>query len=194
MEQQYIERLLTFVSGHASLTDQNIAAFLGLFRQLRFVPKQHIVTPSVERSTLFFMCTGCARYYYLAENGKEWNKAFVSEGMMSTSFAADFLGSPSPYGIQALEDTVLLMASYEEFEALYDDHPMIERLGRKLVELVLISKMKRERSFLQDSALMRYHDFVAQNPGILGRISKFHLASYLGITESSLSRLRADQM
>jgi len=110
---------------------------------------------------------------------------------MSTSFTTDFLGRASPFGIQAMEDTTLLMASYADFEALYDRHPMIERLGRKLIESILISKMNRERSFLINDARHRYEEFVLQCPELVARIPKSHLASYLGITESSLSRLSA---
>jgi hypothetical protein len=66
---------------------------------------------------------------------------------------------------------------------------MIERLGRRLIELVLISKMQRERSFLQGDATSRYLDFIKQHPELTQRIPQYHLASYLGITEVSLSRI-----
>jgi len=96
------------------------------------------------------------RYFYLSDDGKEWNKAFIAENMISTSFTTDFLGSASSYGIQALADSVLLIGSFSQFEKLYDLYPNIERLGRKIIESLLIMKMNRERSFLQDSAKVKY--------------------------------------
>lgn len=67
---------------------------------------------------------------------------------------------------------------------------MIERLGRKFVEQVLISKMQRERSFLQNDAKMRYLDFLNHFPDLAQRLSQYQLASYLGVSEVSLSRIR----
>lgn len=66
---------------------------------------------------------------------------------------------------------------------------MVERLGRKIIESILVSKINREHSFLQQSAKMRYIDFQEQHPFLNKRIPQYHIASYLGITEASLSRL-----
>jgi len=112
----------------------------------------------------------------------------LSENMMSTSFSED-AGRIDSYGIQALEDTEVLFTDFINFQSLFDDHPMIERLHRKLLEKILVIKMNRERSFLQSSAKMRYIDFVKQYPNISQRVTQYHLASYLGITEASLSRI-----
>ena len=192
MKNLYSKSFLRFVEKYSTLSEDEISKLLEIFEYRFFENKSHIISPLEEKSTIFFICSGLIRYYYLADDGKEWNKAFISENMMSTSFSTDFLGSASPFGIQAMEDTALLIADYTNFEALYDHHPMIERFGRKLIELILISKMNRERSFLKNNAKTRYKEFILQNPNLVTRIPKYHLASYLGITESSLSRLAVD--
>lgn len=166
-----------------------LSTLLKIFHLREYKKKTHIVDFTEEKSSVFFVLSGLIRYYYLAENGKEWNKAFVSENMMSTSFSKDFLGIISPYGIQAIENSTILIADFSEFEAMYNLYPKIERLGRRIIESILISKMKRERSFLQSNEKIRYLDFIDQCPGLFQRIPQYHLASYLGITEASLSRL-----
>lgn len=189
MEKSQIQQFLNFVKKDSNIEQEEFTTLLKLFELRTYKNKNHIIDPTEEKSSVFFILSGLIRYYYLAEDGKEWNKAFISEDMMCTSFSKDFLGLVSPYGIQAIEKTTILIANFSKFELLYEKNPRIERLGRKLIERILISKMKRERSFLQNSAKMRYMDFTTENPRLFQRIPQYHLASYLGITEASLSRI-----
>ncbi|HFB67014.1 MAG TPA: Crp/Fnr family transcriptional regulator [Aeromonadales bacterium] len=189
MEKSQIQQFLNCVKQDSNIIQEEFTSLLKLFELRTYKNKDHIIDPTEEKSNVFFILSGLIRYYYLAEDGKEWNKAFIAEDMMCTSFSKDFLGLVSPYGIQAIEKTTILIANFSEFEMLYEKSPRIERLGRKLIERILISKMKRERSFLQNSAKMRYTDFAKENPRLFQRIPQYHLASYLGITEASLSRI-----
>lgn len=171
------------------LKDNELSELLKIFNAKDISSGLYLEKPGADKSTIFLVVSGLVRYYYLAEDGKEWNKAFVSSGMMSTSFSKDFLKLSSPYGIQALEDTTILIADYSSFESLYDKYHMIERFGRQIIENILIFKMNRERSFLKDNAKSRYDDFIEEYPSLLTRIPQYHIASYLGITEASLSRI-----
>ncbi|EPJ44069.1 MAG: hypothetical protein OFPI_40650 [Osedax symbiont Rs2] len=177
------------VAKYTTLNKDDVCPLLNIFKQKTYVAKEHVLNPDNQKSRIFFICSGLVRYYCMQENGSEWNKSFTSENMISTAFSADFLGQTSPYAMQAMENTTLLVADHADFAALYDGHSKIERLGRKLLEAALINKMNRERSFLIDTAKIRYQEFVSQNPQLALRIPKYHLASFLGITESSLSRL-----
>lgn len=178
-----------YVKKFVGLEPNELSDLKSIFRVKEIVSEHHMEEPSEEKSTLFFVVSGLVRLYYLSEGGKEWNKAFISSGMMSTSFSRDLLKEKSPYGIQALEDTTILIAEYSAFEVLFEKYHMIERLGRKIVENILIFKMNRERSFLNDSAKKRYEEFVREYDTLLTRIPQYHIASYLGITEASLSRI-----
>jgi len=189
MDKTHSQHFLAYVEKYTTLSENDAKALLEIFRQRAFANKEYILGPDNQRSRIFFICSGLVRYYCMEEDGNEWNKSFISENMITTAFSADFLGQTSPYGMQAIEDTTLLVADHSDFASLYDAHPKIERLGRKLLELALINKMNRERSFLINTAKTRYQEFVLQNPQLALRIPKYHLASYLGITESSLSRL-----
>ena len=77
-----------------------------------------------------------------------------------------------------------------EFTELYSHDLVYERLGRKLAEQLLVRKELRMRSMLEQSASERYLEFVKKYPDLVDRIPQYHLASYLGITEVSLSRLK----
>ncbi len=159
--------------------------------QVKVVQKnEYIALPGTKIHELYFVCSGLLRFYYVIDNGMESNKAFIAENTLAGSLAAYNLNSPILYGVQALEQTMLLTASFNEFVALFEQHPIFDRLGRKLAEWMLIRKEIRARSLLQQQAQERYLDFVQQYPDLVKRIPQYHIASYLGITEVSLSRLK----
>ena len=82
------------------------------------------------------------------------------------------------------------MAYYHEFVALFDEHPIFDRLGRRLAEWFLVRKELRTLSLLQHQAKDRYLVFKEHFPQIVERVPQYHIASYLGMTEVTLSRLK----
>jgi CRP-like cAMP-binding protein len=138
----------------------------------------------------FFINKGLVRFFYLTEDGKEFNKAFAMENDFVGSFSAKNLGIPSRFSVQALEETEAVVIPVRIIEAGYDLHPCWERLGRLHAERVAVLKEMREAEFLLDSAETRYNRLLAVSPAILERVNQYHIASYLGITDVALSRIR----
>lgn len=192
MNEKHACRFRELLDGYVPLGSSEWEALISLFEELQYSKGEDIISPAFDESKIFFICSGLVRYFYLSEDGKEWNKAFFAENSLSASFTSDFLGDRSPYAIQTMENTVVLIANYEQFESLFERYPSIERVGRKFIEDVLKSKMRRERSFLNGSAAERYRDFLNIYSGLSDRIPQYHIASYLGIGETSLSRLLTD--
>lgn len=172
------------------LDDRQFEQLRQVFHRRQFENRAHIVLPGSNRHQLFFVGSGLLRFYYLTPDGQESNKAFISEDMFAGALAAHALDLPVLYGVQAMENTLLLEADYRDFSSLFDLDPVFDRLGRKIAEWMLTRKELRARSLLQQQALERYRDFVKQYAHLLQRIPQYHIASYLGITEVSLSRLR----
>jgi len=164
--------------------------FRGLFRERAYGPGEQVVLAGAPAPDVFFVHTGLLRLYYTDREGREWNKAFVRDGGFAGSLAAGLLGVPAPYAIQALEPTVALVAPWRDLEACYDRHPALERLGRRLAEQVAVKKELRERSFLERTPTERYEAFVRDEPALMARLPLYHVASYIGVTEVSLSRIR----
>lgn len=158
---------------------------------LRVARKQeHIIWPGSKAYQVLFVYHGLLRTYYLTEEGAESNKSFATENMFGGPTSAFILGLPIAFGVQALERSTLLIAKYADFAALFDQHPIFDRLGRKLAEQTLIRKEIRERSFLLKDAKERYREFLEHYPDLVQRLPQYHIASYLGISEVSLSRLK----
>ena len=174
----------------APLTSTQQAALADVFVQREADARRPVVLPGTDAHEVLFVADGLLRFYYPGPEGKESNKAFVTEGEFAGALAAAGLGLPLLYGIEALEPTVYLAAAYTDFVALMDRDPAFERLGRKLAETILRRKELRTRAFLLQSATERYLDLERTRPDLLQRVPQYHVASYLGVSEVHLSRLR----
>lgn len=180
-----------FSQWHA-LDDAQWERLRGIFRPCSYDEKAFIALPGHEEHELLFVCEGLLRFFYVDKEGEETNKAFIAENSFAGPLAASAMGLPILYGIQALEPTALLAARHADFVALFDEDAAFDRLGRRLAELILMRKELRTRSFLQLDAKGRYLDFANQHPHLIHRIPQYHIASYLGIAEVSLSRLKRE--
>lgn len=164
--------------------------FQAIFRSRTYQKGDHIVSPLSNRYQLLFVERGLLRFFYVSAQGAESNKAFIAEGQFAAPLAAARLGEPILFGVQALEDSLVLEAPWRDFEELCEQDLHFERIARHLATSILIGKEIRQKSLLQDDAAKRYEEFVLRFPELYQRIPQYHIASYLGITEVSLSRLR----
>ena len=185
-----LQEMRRMLAAWVEIPDDCWDAFAAIFTRRAFGEKEHVVNPHQDFDEIFFVNRGLLRVYYLSEDGKEFNKSFVAEGMFAGSLIAYRRAGQVCCGIQALEDTELLATKYENFIAFYDRHPAFDRLGRMVLEWLLTLKEQREQSFLLQSAAERFQDFARQHPALVRRVPQYHLASYLGIAEVSLSRLK----
>lgn len=140
--------------------------------------------------TIYFINKGALRIFYFKgetdiTDGMEFENAFVArvESLIS--------GQPSRKGIQAMEDTELIAINADKLAKLYDDYLEIERLFKKIFLNAFLSTINRIESIQFHSAETRYSNFLKDHPDVLKRVPLKYIASYLGITQVSLSRIRA---
>lgn len=138
----------------------------------------------------FFMVSGLVRLFYTTHDGKEFNKSFLIENDIVGSLNSVLTGAPSRFAAQALEGSSMVVISHAILQQFYDRHACWERIGRRMAELLAVKKERREAAFLLDSAEQRYKQFLHDHPGLDKRIAQYHIASYLGITDVALSRIR----
>lgn len=135
--------------------------------------------------------SGLLRLFYIDHNGVEITKHFVLENTPAISFSAFVLREESKYNIQAMEDTKLLVIDHRTYCEFLDSHICWQIAARKFATLLFILKEKREAELLLNTAQERYLQFLKDYPDLEGRINQHHIASYLGITPESLSRIRS---
>ncbi len=160
-----------------------------VFRVRHFETKEFAWKPGDQPRHVYFVVSGLLRYFAGQRRGRESNKLFLWENQFSPTLNGCTLGDLE-CGLQALEATTVLEADAAAFQTLYDKHPAFDRLGRLLGERWLERQQERGLAFQQQDAKERYQSFVQANRDLVQRVSQIHIASYLGITEVSLSRIR----
>ena len=173
----------------APLTDGQCAALAEAFDEREVPARSPVALPGSAAHEVLFVVRGLLRFYYPAD-GRESNKAFVAQGEFAGALAAAGLGVPILYGIEALEASVVLAAPVARWSALLDREPAFERLGRKLAEFILMRKERRARGLLTQDATARYLAFCDARPDLVQRVPLYHVASYLGVSDVHLSRVR----
>lgn len=161
-----------------------------LFIPHHFAAGEHVIEAGSSVSALFFITSGVARYYYLDARGREFNKSFSSVGQVLSSVSSLVAGTPAPFSIQALSPTDCLAIPYDAFLALAEGHTFWSRVRIHLLEQLVIKKERREADFLLLSPAERYQQFLRDYAPIAASVSNYHIASYIGITEVGLSRIR----
>ncbi|TNE47072.1 MAG: Crp/Fnr family transcriptional regulator [Deltaproteobacteria bacterium] len=170
--------------------DKEWLVFADLFQLRTFAKNDYLLRAGETSDPCFFLCEGVVRFYYLTPDGKEFNKSFLQAHQFAASLSTSLLQTPARFSMQALEDVVALEASLSSLRDLFPRHICWERLGRTMAEQLAIKKELRECSFLLDSAEERYLNFLRDYPGLEDKITQYHVASYLGITNVALSRIR----
>lgn len=137
---------------------------------------------------------GLARYYYISESGKEFNKSFAEKPghLLSSISSVSMQEERSPFGVETLSELTVLCISYEDFRALSAKHKEWNDLMLSIYERLIVKKERREADFLLLNAKERYLKFLSDYSMIESAVANYHIASYLGITEVALSRIRKE--
>lgn len=137
-----------------------------------------------------FVIKGLARGYYTM-NDRETTRLFMDEGFVITSWQSFYSRQPSHEAIELLEDSILACLHYDDIQRLYAEWPDFNILGRKMTERFFYLSEQRGIMLRQHSAEEKYTMFTEQYPTLFQRISQKQIATYLGIKEETLSRVRA---
>lgn len=138
---------------------------------------------------MYFMTQGFARAYFY-KNGRDITSWFAQDNDILTPLDS-FVGQrPSYENVELLEDSLLYSLRYKDLQLLYRQYPEANAIGRILTEKYYVELMERTMAFQFQTASERYHDLERRQPKLLQRASLGHIASFLGISQETLSRIR----
>ncbi|APZ47166.1 hypothetical protein BW723_13120 [Polaribacter reichenbachii] len=140
----------------------------------------------------YYVFDGCLRTYYIDNSGKEHTLQFAINDWWISDYTAFFTTTKAIMYIETIQDATLYKISKEHMEILYREIPQLETFFRKKMERAFTSFQKRILATLSQSAKERYLSFITTYPNIEQNVKNFHIASYLGITTESLSRIRKE--
>ncbi|WKN41345.1 Crp/Fnr family transcriptional regulator [Tunicatimonas pelagia] len=141
---------------------------------------------------LFFIESGVVRTFYYRD-GKDITAHIATDYGAITAIDSFIQRKRSRYTIEVLEDSQLIKIHYYDLYQLLEKNPALERTIRIFLEHVYIDLAERIEGLLFHTARERYEHLLAQNPAIIQRVDLKHIASYLGISQETLSRVRANQ-
>ena len=155
---------------------------------LEFPARYKLIKSGTVANKIYLIEKGACRSYYLKDD-KEITTWFTFEFDFTTSFYSFISNEPSNETIELLEDSIVHALRFEDLNELTSKHPAINHLYRKVLEqnFVRQEKLLMERFA---TATEKYQNLVSKYPEILQRVSLGHIASFLGITQSTLSRIR----
>lgn len=157
------------------------------------VKKGHSLLRTSERcSDLYYIEKGLLRGYYYSDS-KEITHWFAREGEFATCFYSFITQKPAVENIETLEPCELVSIPYSGLQKLYRDFPETERIGRLLTEAYYVKLENRLLGQHFTDAKTRYDSLLANNPTLLQRAPLGYVASYLGITQETLSRIRSQK-
>jgi CRP-like cAMP-binding protein len=184
-----VESLITYLQNIQPLSPESIQALNGACSTVKIRKGKDLQSIGQTCRTIYFLEKGCARIYYF-KGDTDVTEYFAFENSLIARVESLFTGKPSRKGIQILEDAELVAINAMALNALYNQYPEIERLFRKITEAGYVETVNRLESLQFHTAEERYNALVQEHPEIIQRVPQKYIASYLGITPVSLSRIR----
>jgi len=183
------EELFKLIGKFVNLSPHEKRIFQNAFTY-KEVPKNFtLISEGDVANELYFIKKGLLRLYYNKE-GEYITGYIFREHLFAGSFESFLQSSPSVQNLETLEDSELLVLPKENLMTLYKSIPKVNILTRKIAEQRFINAQKILSSFILDSPELRYQKFARENSDLFLRIPHHIIASYLGITPVSLSRIR----
>lgn len=173
------------------LEEEHLSLLLSALKCMEF-PKNHLLIKAGKiEPVLYFIETGIARAYI---DGRDQRITFWfgMEGDVVLSYNSYINGKPGYENIELLENSKVYEINNAALEELYQKHASLANWGRKLAELELIKTEEHYISKLFKPAKERYRELLQLYPSLIKRVQLGHIASYLGVTQVTLSRIRAE--
>lgn len=184
--EQFFKKIRTYTD----LSKEAENTWLELLREKTYAKGDNFISIGQKPNKVAFVVKGLFSQYYINDNGETVIKYFFPEGRIAGSIPATLTNTESLFTITALEETKVLEYDFAAFKKLVSSFSDIaEFYIRYLEQHWVIDKEPYEISLRSDSAKLRYADFLRKYPALVKRLKKHHIAAYLGITPTQLSRI-----
>ena len=186
--------ILKNVGRHIALTPEETIYFTSILKPRALRKRQYLLQAGDVSRHECFVNKGCLRTYLVDDKGQEHNVQFAIEDWWIGDMYSFLSGLPALYNIEAIEDSELLLIEKNKLDKLYTEIPKFDRFFRILLQNAFVNMQKRISENMSLTAEERYTSFVQRYPKFEQRLSLKQIASYLGITPESLSRIRRQLM
>lgn len=186
-----IEPLLKYMGNYIDLTPSEVAFLKSKITVRKYLKGQYIVQQGDVCKYECFVLSGCTKTFYIDKEGQEHILMFSIEDWWTSDMGSFITQTPADFNVQCLENSELVMFSFDVIEDLYAGIPKLERFFRQIIERAFVASQKRIVRNFSLSAKEQYLYFREQYPLIEQRIPQYMIASYLGITKEFLSKIKS---
>ncbi len=184
-----MESLFNFFNKYNTLSKEGEKAIAEISKIVEIKKNTDLQPIGHTCKTIYFIKKGVARIYYFKDD-IDITESFAFENNIIARVESLFTGKTSRKAIQVLEDSELIAINSTQLFKLYDKFPEIERLFRLIFEAAYVGTIDRIEGIQFHTAEERYKALIKEAPDVLKRVPLKFVASYLGITQVSLSRIR----
>lgn len=185
-----MNKLLAYLKQFGSLSAQTLSVLGEKTRPDTLKKGEYFVHEGEYADEIAFLESGVVRAFYVNAKGKEYNKTLFTNNAIIGSYAALISKEKNRLPQQALTDCKIWRMKFETIEQLSESDNEVERLRRKVAERFFVWNEKKQLEMALLEAKERYSIFLQEHPGIEDLIPQYHIASYLGVSATQLSRIR----
>lgn len=184
-----LQKLREHLEKIVPLTDDEFAFVCTHFTSKRFKKHQFLIQENEFVKYSYFVVSGLLKLVYTDDSGKQHIISFAMEDWWESDFRAYYTQTQATLSLECLEDSEVLCLSLEDYHKLRAGLPKVERFFLEKSIFGCIASQQRILSLLTTNAKERYEQLLKQHPALFQRVSKTLLASYLGVSRETLSRL-----
>ena len=183
--------LLKYMSDFTLINEDEQRAIYESLRIDEYKRGQYLLRQG-ERTSIkcYFVLKGCVRQYFVDESGKEGTTNFYTEEQAIPIINEKNQGDLSKYSLVCVEDCLLVVGDVDSENTMFNKYPQLEIMIRKMMEINVGEIQEQFGEFISSSPEERYESVLRKRPELIDRIPQHQLASYLGITPESLSRIK----
>ena len=179
-----------FLNSISELSEETWKEVFPLFTKVELSSGDFFVKENVHAKKIAFLEEGIIRAFFTNKEAKEYNKQFFVDASLIGAYSSLLTNERNKIPQQALSKCILWEAKYSDIKKLFKKFHDFEKLGRKIAEYYFLEKERKELEMALLNATERYSLFKKSFPNLEQKIPQYHIASYLGITATQLSRLR----
>ena len=183
--------LKRYIQTNIAIAPDQLEMIVKLFKPKSVKRNAVLLTAGDVCRDLYFVNKGCIRTYYISQEGKERTRYLAFDGIIGTALSSFITNNQSFEFVDALEDSELLCINRANFYKLVDDMPEWADFYRKLLEFAYSYQNKRIENLVTLTAKQRYDDIMKNHPEYFQRLPNHILASYLDMSQETLSRLKS---
>lgn len=186
-----MSKLTDFFKRFSFLSAEDIVEIEAIAVKRTYEAGEEFIKLGATRKKIGIIETGLIRGYSIKSSGEEVSVLFAKEGEVASTHELIFYNKPSRQIVEFLEPTTMLVFDYRDIERLAVNNPRVEQMKNQFIQDFLIKVLQRLETFLICTPEERYLWLMEEEPSLMQRVQQKHLASFLGITPVSLSRLRS---